>query len=148
MNPDRVFHRNPECRIFKLKLTMDASLTSLIKDLELELLRPDVRSNAARVSLLLADDFMEFGESGKSYTKADVLASLPGTGDTSYTINDFTVHELSSDIALATYLAQKESPGRKTSSLRSSLWQKRDGRWQMVFHQGTPQHNSAGGGRT
>jgi len=28
-------------------------------------------------------------------------------------------------------------PGWKPPSLRSSLWVRRDNRWQMVFHQGT-----------
>lgn len=120
---------------------MITELAKIIRDLETELLRPDVRSNSGRVSELLADDFVEFGESGKRYTKQDVLSALQKPADLKYSILDFSALEISSDVVLATYRAQKEDleTGRRTFSLRSSLWRNRNGRWEMVFHQGTAQ---------
>ena len=118
---------------------MKDDLTRIIGGLEVELLQPEVRSNAGRVSELLADDFVEFGESGKRYTKQDVLSALLKPVNVTYSIFDLSVTEISSDVALATYRAQKEDPetGRTSISLRSSLWINRDGKWQMIFHQGT-----------
>lgn len=45
---------------------MDRELAELIERLETELLQPEVRRSPDRISELLADDFIEFGISGKS----------------------------------------------------------------------------------
>jgi hypothetical protein len=46
------------------------------------------------------------------------------------------LHTLAPDVVLATYRVVDET--RKQHTLRSSIWKLKDGRWQMVFHQGTP----------
>lgn len=49
---------------------------------------------------------------------------------------------LAPDIALLTYQAQRH--GEPTlHTLRSSIWEKRAGHWQIIFHQGTPGAGSA-----
>ena len=117
---------------------MDGDLSNLIYSLEIELLRPEVRSSSKRLDELLADDFREFGESGKRYTKQDVLTSLSNPAGVTFAVSEFRARELVPGIVLATYQVEKKSDtGTSSKSLRSSLWQKRDGRWQMVFHQGT-----------
>jgi hypothetical protein len=46
--------------------------------------------------------------------------------------------ELAPGLALVTYRAIRAAPGAlAVQSLRSSIWACRDGRWQMLFHQGT-----------
>jgi hypothetical protein len=46
---------------------------------------------------------------------------------------------LAPEVALVTYRSQKTRPGGTTQRAnRSSIWKKMDGRWQMIFHQGTP----------
>nr|WP_242876402.1 DUF4440 domain-containing protein [Desulfosporosinus hippei] len=54
-------------------------------------------------------------------------------------IEDFQVKVLATDVVLATYRAVKTNESREEmrNSLRSSIWKFIDGRWQMVFHQGT-----------
>lgn len=116
-------------------------LAELIKNLEIELLQPDVRKNTDRINELLADDFIEFGASGNKYTKNDILEHLPKLAKAKYTIYDFSAVQISPDTILATYRVEKEivASKEKSFSLRSSLWQNRNGSWQMFFHQGTPQ---------
>ncbi|HEX6899722.1 MAG TPA: hypothetical protein VF789_08415 [Thermoanaerobaculia bacterium] len=46
-----------------------------LQELELFLLDPDVRKSE-RVAELRADGFIEFGSSGRIYTKEDVIAAL------------------------------------------------------------------------
>ena len=114
-------------------------LTDLIKNLETELLQPEVRKSKERLNELLADEFYEIGESGKQYNKQDILKDLPKQTEIKYTIQNFNAVEVSPGIILATYQAEKEMAGKKgTSSLRSSFWQNRNGKWQITFHQGTP----------
>ncbi len=120
---------------------MDNQVTTLIKDLEVELLQPSVRRSADRLNELLADDFLEFGASGSRHNKRDVLKHLPRLDEVKYTVHDFATIQISPDTILATYRVEKEvsHSGEKSFSLRSSLWQNRNGQWQVFFHQGTPQ---------
>ena len=114
--------------------------SDLIKNLEIELLQPKVRESKERLNELLADDFYEIGESGRQYKKRDILNDLPKQIGEKYTIHNFNTVEISSGIVMATYLVEKEtvSNNKKTFSSRTSLWQKRKEKWQIIFHQGTP----------
>ncbi len=104
-------------------------LTEQIRRLEEQLLIPKVRSSPERLGLLLADDFLEIGSSGRTFDKSQIIDALQGESGFDYSMQDFKVKQLSSDIALATY--------RLDASLRSSIWVHRQERWQLMFHQGT-----------
>jgi hypothetical protein len=109
-----------------------------ICNLENDLLKPEVRLSAERISGLLAEGFFEFGSSGRiyNYTAGDVFDD---NGET-YAMEDFKAYCLSRCCVLATYKAIRKGPeGNVTSvTLRSSIWKRIGGAWKMVFHQGTP----------
>ncbi len=100
-----------------------------ILGLEQRLLLPDVRASAEALDGLIADEFTEFGSSGQTYTKQDVIAQLQAAPDFVMTVEDFRVLTLAPDVALATY--------RTGRSVRSSIWRRENGAWRIVFHQGT-----------
>ena len=111
----------------------------LIRSLEEQLLDPAVRRIPEAVAALLADEFVEFGSSGRRYDRPGILAALAEEQGFSAQLYDFTVHNLAPDCVLATYGVRIQRAGEEPQdSLRSSLWRHRDGRWQMWFHQGTP----------
>lgn len=114
-------------------------LAAQIKNLEIELLKPATRHSLERLNELLADDFMEIGASGKRYNKQDVLNVLPASVEKQFVLLEFEVKELSPQIVLATYRIEKEITGsdKENCSLRSSVWQKQNGQWRIIFHQGT-----------
>jgi hypothetical protein len=88
---------------------------------------------------LLADDFLEFGSSGRSYNKKAMLdAVLHGTTINSIrlTVTDFNIKLLSLDVVLATYRTFTHNDSKL--ALRCSIWKLNEGKWRMVFHQGTP----------
>lgn len=114
-----------------------ATRTDEIRRLESLLHDPSIRSNASRLDDLLADEFREFGSSGRTYSKADILAELPAQSPMRISVSDFTVCGLGPDVCLATYRATIESEGSVRRSLRSSTWVYRSNRWQLAFHQGT-----------
>ncbi len=91
------------------------------------------------VDRLLADGFVEFGSSGHVYDKPTMLRVLADETLTSVAMGNFRAHVLRPDVVLVTYhTTHLDDAGQPLSrSLRSSLWQKRDERWQHVFHQGT-----------
>ena len=62
-----------------------------------------------------------------------------------FRIDAFTARALAAEVALTTYRLsmwlKSESEARVT--LRSSVWVRRAGRWQVIFHQGTLASGSA-----
>jgi hypothetical protein len=107
-----------------------------LEDLEIALLRSDVRKSN-RVAELLADEFIEFGASGRTFTKAQIIASLQTESAAERSVNELKVRVLAPHLALVTYRVHRNAQPN-VESLHSSIWQQRNGQWQMVFHQGTP----------
>ncbi len=102
-------------------------------ELETSLHKKEIRNSPAAVAALLADDFTEFGSSGRVYDKSAIIELLRTeavAADHKVTVENFAVRALSPDVALVTYLASKRT-------LRSSIWRLSDSRWEMIFHQGT-----------
>lgn len=118
---------------------MDKSIAALIIGLEKELLEHEVRVSPERLNHLLADDFLEFGQSGNVYTKMDTINALPQQSEETFVVSDAQAKELSADTVLLTYeLGRTDASMQSSRSRRSSIWQKRGETWQMIFHQGTP----------
>ena len=104
-------------------------LVDEIRGVEQQLLKAEVRASAEALDRLVSDQFVEFGNSGRVYNKADVIAQMLAAPKVQVDVSDFQVLALSADVALATY--------RTPASLRSSVWRREDGHWRCVFHQGT-----------
>ena len=105
-----------------------------LERLERSLLQPEVRRSEAVVDLL-AEDFLEFGSSGRVYTKAQVLEALRAETPVDFTVSDLKVQLLESDVGVVTYRALRHSHP-PVHTLRSSIWERREGRWQMTHHLG------------
>lgn len=124
-------------------LDLDA-LLGLLRELEERLLASDVRSSREDLSDLLADDFVEFGRSGRVYDRRQAIEALSAEIDRNASIertaSDFRISLLAQGVALLTYRSTRRSAAGESvaHSLRSSIWKLADGRWRMVFHQGTP----------
>ncbi|HWD69086.1 MAG TPA: nuclear transport factor 2 family protein [Solirubrobacteraceae bacterium] len=104
-------------------------------ELERSLWRAETRFDAQFMERTLAADFREFGRSGRVYERADTLAV---TGDSiDAHLRDFQLSMLADDVALLTYVSEVQHEALDLAN-RSSVWVRRDGRWQLRFHQGTP----------
>jgi len=115
------------------------SLQEHIRHLEERLLRPEVRRSRHTLDALLGDEFIEFASDGTAYDKPRVIDALQAESLYQRSITEFRVVALAEDLVHATYrLAKRGDPSQEpTVSLRSSIWKARDGRWQLIFHQGT-----------
>ncbi len=122
----------------------DPVLVETLRRLEEELLRPDVRRSRAALETRLAPDFIEIGRSGRAYDREAIIGALAAEemGTARVWIEDFAVRLLAPGVALATYRSVRDEAAGVASpaaTLRSSTWRlDRDGRWRMMFHQGTP----------
>jgi len=114
------------------------SLAEIIYGLERRLLDPGTRTSRRDVEDLLADDFREIGKSGRLYDRATCIDALVRNhAELTYRIDSFALRELAPDLSLATYALSITAP-EASASLRSSLWAREaDGKWRMLFHQGT-----------
>lgn len=118
-----------------------ALLKEHLRLLEERLLEPEFRTSEIELNILLADDFIEFGSSGRIYNKQQVIDGLISSQTLQMTAVDFEVKLLAPGVALATYRVIKhnnQGDAETNYSLRSSIWKLNQGRWQLVFHQGTP----------
>jgi hypothetical protein len=106
--------------------------------LEQQLLQPSTRRDATALTSLLAEDFREFGSSGRIYTRQQIIDALAAESPRTITLSDPFCQQLAEDIALLTYRSNRTTLKTAFHALRSSLWVYRDNRWQMIFHQGTP----------
>jgi hypothetical protein len=112
----------------------------LFRQLEERLLLREGRSSPETVSALLAAEFVEFGRSGSVFNRQSVIEALQKEEAVERMMSDFSVRRLAQGVALVTYRSTRRDPegGKDVHSLRSSIWKLIDGRWQMIFHQGTP----------
>jgi hypothetical protein len=111
---------------------------------EEELLQPNVRNSGERVAELLADDFVEFGSSGRVFNKQQIIDALrQEVGTCHRTMDDLRTNLLAPGVVLVTYRITRHTDEGEPSIrlLRSSIWKQLAGRWQMVFHQGTVMQN-------
>ncbi len=111
------------------------SVVAELLALEAALARRDPSGLPDGLSALVADDFLEFGRSGRAYDAASIrqLLAADEPSDLPFEPVSFTVDLLAPDVALVTY-----SIGTRGRTNRASIWVRRDGRWLIRFHQGTP----------
>lgn len=117
-----------------------AALAARLRQLEQSLLDPAVRRNRSRLLALLAEDFLEFGSSGRVWTRKTIIDLL--AKETAFVppeIEEFQCALLAPELALVTYRTVRtdEKSNELLASLRSSIWTCATGEWKMRFHQGT-----------
>lgn len=107
---------------------------------ELQLQSPKLRRDRNRVSALLARDFVEFGASGRVWSREETLAELAREeGFEPPVMEDFRCRQLAEGLVLVTYRTVRGDTGvgPRQMNLRSSLWSKQMKGWVLQFHQGT-----------
>jgi glyoxylase I family protein len=78
-------------------------LAAHLIQLEQQLLQPSTRCDEVALRSLLAEDFREFGSSGRVYTRQQVISALAGEASHTFTLSDPLCRQLAADIALLTY---------------------------------------------
>lgn len=122
---------------------VEPETADLLRALEERLLQPEIRRSAAKIGDLLADEFVEFGSSGRVFDKSQIIERLPQECQAippQWSITDFSVRWLAPDAVLATYrlVVCHDAADDERHTLRSSIWKLINDKWQMIFHQGTP----------
>jgi len=119
------------------------TLLEELRNLETALHENETRHDQRRMETLLHPDFIEFGQSGKRYSRADILEFGQGEVLPLIRSDNFELVVLGSGAALLTYVSAHVDAGGNSHrhALRSSIWVHTQVGWQMRFHQGTPVYN-------
>ena len=117
----------------------DKAVEEHLRRLEERLLQPNMRKAAEEVAELLAEDFMEFDSAGHIFHREQLIESLQSEPTMQRSLTNFKTSVLAPGVVLATYRVIRHDPAaaQPEYSLRSSIWKFIDGRWRMLFHQGT-----------
>jgi hypothetical protein len=100
--------------------------------------RPELGTTRADFERMTVPDFWEVGASGRRYSRTevhDVLEKRYATppADVLET-SDFRCRRLASDVYLLTYTLLQNN---ERLTRRSTIWQRTDEGWKIVYHQGT-----------
>jgi hypothetical protein len=104
--------------------------------LEQKLAQVAIKLSAEDASSIIAEDFVEFGASGRVWTKTEIIAAMSSWEPMERRIENFDVRELSPCVCLITYKTIELAKGRR-ASLRSSIWRYIGEKWEIIFHRGT-----------
>ena len=121
---------------------MDPEDVTLLIALEESLWRPSTRFDREHLGRAYADDFDEFGRSGRHWTREASIATEEEAFETVLPLPHLRIRDLGPDVALLTYRSETTYPveGVTLIANRSSLWHRIAGEWRLRFHQGTPTH--------
>ena len=119
---------------------LDPCDLDILRKLEEDLWRTETRFDNAVMEGIFASDFFEFGQSGRTYARAEMFFE-PGTFRTieaTFPLPDFHARHLSDDIVQVTYVSEVVHDRKTVRANRSSIWSRVPGGWALRFHQGTP----------
>lgn len=115
---------------------MPSERDEMLLKFEQKLARIGRTISAEDASLLIAEDFVEFGASGNVWSKAEIVQEMAEWMPSEAIIENFRVRDLSPAVCLVTYkLVGPVKDGRVSN--RSSIWRYTGDKWEIIFHQGT-----------
>ena len=110
--------------------------------LEEAMWRPDTRFDLAFQQARFAEDFVEFGRSGRVYSRAEIIRTDKNAIEATLPLQGLEFRQLDKHTVLLTYNSEAVYDGVREHARRSSIWSRTPSGWVMRFHQGTP-YNTA-----
>lgn len=109
----------------------------IFQTLEESLWLTNTRFNHKYMGQILHKEFLEFGRSGRIYTRTECINTEPQEIKAIIPLENFTVHFINEHTRLITYISEVRDKLVLRAN-RSSLWVNELGIWKLRFHQGTP----------
>jgi hypothetical protein len=105
--------------------------------LEESMWREETRFDMKFMEEHLAQDFFEFGRSGKTYARDQALAVPRQPMNAVLPLPSLSIRMLNQNTAQLTYFSATTYDGVVEHGRRSSIWSRTPQGWVMRFHQGT-----------
>ncbi|MEO1016659.1 MAG: DUF4440 domain-containing protein [Pseudomonadota bacterium] len=116
--------------------TLDSDDLQQIRQLEEGLWQAEIRFSP-KMEEILADDFFEFGRSGRTYSRDQCLEISDQPINAVIPLPDFNARYITRDVVQTTYRSIVTHSSEEQHGLRSSLWLRTQAGWKLKFHQGT-----------
>jgi hypothetical protein len=107
-----------------------------LTSLEHAMWQESMRFNLAFQEARFAADFVEFGRSGRTYTRSEIICT--DRSPINAKLTNIHIRALDVSTALITYDSEAVYNSEVEHAHRSSIWTRGNFGWQMRFHQGTP----------
>lgn len=111
--------------------------TEELKNLEESLWKSETRFDLAYQEKVFAPDFFEFGRSGRTYTREQMIRSTSSPIKANLPLKNFKITALDKNNVLVTYISEVQYEELEKAN-RCSVWSKTESGWKLRFHQGTP----------
>jgi hypothetical protein len=112
-------------------------------ELEESMWREETRFDLVFQEQRFASDFVEFGRSGRTYTREQIIRTEASPIQAKLPLPNLQVRALDVNTVLITYDSEANYEGVVEYAHRSSIWSRIEGHWVMRFHQGTAYHPSS-----
>jgi hypothetical protein len=96
------------------------------------------RFDAAFQQEHFAPDVFEIGQSGRVYTRAQMISTAGGAINAGLPLDGLRIRHLDGATVQVTYNSHVAYGSTVEHARRSSIWTRTEGGWVMRFHQGTP----------
>lgn len=116
---------------------ISASDIEELKTLEESLWKSETRYNLAHQEKVFAPDLFEFGRSGRTYTREQMIRQTSAPIRARLPLENLKIHPLDANNVLATYISEVQHEELDKAN-RCSVWSRGVNGWQLRFHQGTP----------
>jgi len=111
---------------------------NILERLEHDLWRESTRFDSAYMDKIMAEDFFEFGRSGRIHSRESCISQESVQINAVIPLQNLTIRMITEDVAQVTYNSSANYDGVEEKGRRSSIWSKTNGQWELRFHQGTP----------
>lgn len=120
--------------------TLEKEVFIEIRRLEESLWQAECRYDNVLMDKIFAVDFFEFGRSGRTYSRTEMMFEEGTFNEIAATLPlpEFHARYITDDVIQTTYISKVVYDGETLCGNRSSIWSRIDGAWQLRFHQGTP----------
>ena len=114
-----------------------------IKSLEEGMWTYTLRADTEWFDAHLHANFVEVGRSGRRYSRDEFFPVSIAQFEATLPLPQYQVQKLAIGCALATYYSIAHYESHVEKAFRSSTWIYDDGKWQLLYHQGTAYQHDA-----
>ena len=120
-------------------MNISSELFAELYELEESLWRAKDRYSREKMEPVFSTDFFEFGRSGRTYNREQIMPTTKSGGDIPIELPliDFKARWLAENVVQTTYISKVHYADGLEVANRSSIWSNLNGRWEIRFHQGT-----------
>ena len=126
--------------MYSSQQSIDEPLLEEIRAMEESLWKSETRFNKDLMEEIFAPDFIEFGRSGRIYSRSELIFDSEDYYEIKATLPllDFQARYITDEVIQTTYVSEISFEDGLLRGNRSSIWSKIGNIWRLRFHQGTP----------